>query len=208
MNSYFLNFNNFPNTKLIKDMRAFAKKEKVPIIQDEGLAFLLFLIKIKKIKRILEIGTAIAFSTINMAMMDDNIEIDSIERNEEMYSEALKNVKKAKMTERIHLHFGDALYIDTTNFIKDYDLIFIDAAKAQYIKFFTIYEKFLSKDGIIFTDNLLFHGLVNNVEKIESKNLRSLVLKIENYNEWLSSNKEYETRFFSLGDGIAVSVKK
>lgn len=208
MNSYFLNFNNFPNTKLIKDMRVYASKEKVPIIQDEGLAFLLFLIKVKKVKRILEIGTAIGFSAINMAMMNEDIEIDTIERNEEMYNEAVKNVKKAKMTERIHLHFGDALDIDTTDFIKEYDLIFIDAAKAQYIKFFTRYEKYLASDGLIFTDNLLFHGLVNHTEKIESKNLRSLVLKIENYNEWLANNKDYETSFFSLGDGIAVSVKK
>lgn len=208
MNSYFLKFNNFPNTKLIKDMRAYASKEKVPIIQDEGLAFLLFLIKVKKVKRILEIGTAIAFSAINMAMMNEDIEIDTIERNEEMYNEAVKNVKKAKMTDRIHLHFGDALDIDTTDFIKEYDLIFIDAAKAQYIKFFTMYEKYLASDGFIFTDNLLFHGLVNHTEKIESKNLKSLVLKIENYNEWLANNKDYDTSFFSLGDGIAVSVKK
>lgn len=208
MNSYLLNLNVLPNDKLIKEMRTYAQKEKVPIINDEGLSFLLFLIRMKKVKRILEIGTAIGFSAINMALQDEGIVIDTIERNEIMYQEALKNVKKAKMENRINLHFGDALTISHDNFIKEYDLIFIDAAKAQYVKFFNLYEPFLSNDGMIFTDNLLFHGLVNQTEKIESKRLKNLVLKIENYNEWLSQNKDYETTFFSIGDGIAVSVKK
>lgn len=208
MNSYFSKFNKFPNNKLIKDMRSYAEKEKVPIIQDEGLTFLLFLIKTKKVRNILEIGTAIGYSAINMAMQSLDINIDTIERNEEMYNQALKNIKKAKMIERINVHFKDALEVDINQFDKKYDLIFIDAAKAQYIKFFTLYEPLLSDDGVIFTDNLLFHGLVNNSERIESKNLRNLVTKIENYNEWLANNEKYDTSFFSIGDGIAVSVKK
>ena len=208
MNSYFSKFNKFPSNKLIRDMRSYAEKEKVPIIQDEGLTFLLFLIKTKKVRNILEIGTAIGYSAINMAMQSLDINIDTIERNEEMYNQAIRNIKKAKMTERINVHFKDALEVDINEFNRKYDLIFIDAAKAQYIKFFTLYEPLLSDDGVIFTDNLLFHGLVNNSERIESKNLRNLVTKIENYNEWLANNEKYDTSFFSIGDGIAVSVKK
>lgn len=208
MNSYFSKFNKFPNSKLIKDMRSYAEKEKVPIIQDEGLTFLLFLIKTKKVRNILEIGTAIGYSAINMAMQSLDINIDTIERNEEMYNQAIRNIKKAKMTERINVHFKDALEVDINEFNRKYDLIFIDAAKAQYIKFFTLYEPLLADNGVIFTDNLLFHGLVNNSERIESKNLRNLVTKIENYNEWLANNEKYDTSFFSIGDGIAVSVKK
>ena len=208
MNSYFSKFNKFPNNKLIRDMRSYAEKEKVPIIQDEELTFLLFLIKTKKVRNILEIGTAIGYSAINMAMQSLDINIDTIERNEEMYNQAIRNIKKAKMTERINVHFKDALEVDINEFNRKYDLIFIDAAKAQYIKFFTLYEPLLSDDGVIFTDNLLFHGLVNNSERIESKNLRNLVTKIENYNEWLANNEKYDTSFFSIGDGIAVSVKK
>lgn len=208
MNSYFSKFNKFPNNKLIKDMRSYAEKEKVPIIQDEGLTFLLFLIKTKKVRNILEIGTAIGYSAINMAMQSLDINIDTIERNEEMYNQAIRNIKKAKMTERINVHFKDALEVDINEFNRKYDLIFIDAAKAQYIKFFTLYEPLLADNGVIFTDNLLFHGLVNNSERIESKNLRNLVTKIENYNEWLANNEKYDTSFFSIGDGIAVSVKK
>ena len=208
MNSYFSKFNKFPNNKLIRDMRSYAEKEKVPIIQDEGLTFLLFLIKTKKVRNILEIGTAIGYSAINMAMQSLDINIDTIERNEEMYNQAIRNIKKAKMTERINVHFKDALEVNINEFNRKYDLIFIDAAKAQYIKFFTLYEPLLSDDGVIFTDNLLFHGLVNNSERIESKNLRNLVTKIENYNEWLANNEKYDTSFFSIGDGIAVSVKK
>ena len=112
MNSYFSKFNKFPNNKLIKDMRSYAEKEKVPIIQDEGLTFLLFLIKTKKVRNILEIGTAIGYSAINMAMQSLDINIDTIERNEEMYNQAIRNIKKAKMTERINVHFKDALEVD------------------------------------------------------------------------------------------------
>ncbi len=95
MNSYFSKFNKFPNNKLIRDMRSYAEKEKVPIIQDEGLTFLLFLIKTKKVRNILEIGTAIGYSAINMAMQSLDINIDTIERNEEMYNQAIRNIKKS-----------------------------------------------------------------------------------------------------------------
>jgi len=208
MENYLLKFNKLPDNKLIKDMRAYAKENKVPIINDEGLSFLLFIIKTRKSKRILEIGSAIGFSSINMALMNEDIVIDTIERNEEMYNEAKKNIKKAKLDKRINLFLSDALEMNFDLLMKDYDFIFIDAAKAQYTKFFTMYEPFLVKGGFIFSDNLIFHGLVNHSELIESKRLKNLVLKIEKYNEWLAELDSYDTTFFSIGDGIAVSEKK
>ena len=87
-------------------------------------------------------------------------------------------------------------------------MIFIDAAKAQYIKFFVKFTKLLKKGGIVFTDNLLFHGLVYGDKKDLSKNLRSLVTKIESYNDYLKNNQDFDSYFFKIGDGISVSVKK
>jgi predicted O-methyltransferase YrrM len=87
-------------------------------------------------------------------------------------------------------------------------LIFIDAAKSQSIKFFEKFKYFLKDNGTIITDNLKFHGNVGKSSEIESKNLRSLVGKIENYIEFLKNNPEFETKFYNVGDGLSVSVKK
>ena len=85
----------------------------------------------------------------------------------------------------------------------------IDAAKAQSIKFFEIFERNLNCNGAIITDNLKFHGLVDkNDSEIKSRNLRALVRKIKDYIKFLETNEKYNTEFFDIGDGISVSIKK
>ena len=127
----------------------------------------------------------------------------SNEKNLESKIEILEKTLNSKKLEK-HQYELDR---DNIELIGSYDLIFIDAAKAQYIKFFNLYEGMLNEKGIIVTDNLMFHGLVNNSEVIQSKRLRNLVKKIEEYNDWLSHNDHYHTSFLTIGDGIAVSVK-
>ena len=186
----------------LKDLEKYAEENNVPIIQKEGLNFILNYIKENKVKKILEIGTAIGYSAINMALIDENIKITTIERNKEMFSLAKKNVKDFNLEKWINIIYADALEAE----IKDkYDLIFIDAAKAQYIKFFEKYKSNLKENGAIITDNLNFHGLANNPEEIHSKNLKALVRKINNYKEYLKENKEFKTNFYEKGDGISVS---
>ena len=189
-------------------MKQYALEFDVPIILDEGLAMLLYLIKERKVKRILEIGCAIGYSAINMALVNTDILIDTIERDEKMYEKALNNIKEIGLNERINAIFADALEIDVSLLRDDYDLIFIDAAKAQYIKFFEKFTPLLKKGGVVFSDNLLFHGLVYGDRTGLSKNLLSLVKKVEGYNNWLKCNNDYDTTFLPLGDGVAVSVKK
>lgn len=183
-------------------LELFAKENNVPIIQKDGLNFLINFIKENNVKNILEIGTAIGYSAINMALISSDINITTIERNKQMYDLAKENVKKFNLENRINLIFGDALetIVDGT-----YDLIFIDAAKAQYIKFFERYKRNLSKKGAIITDNLNFHGLTAHPEEIHSKNLKALVNKINNYRDFLKQNQEFSTNFYEVGDGIAVS---
>ena len=186
----------------LKALEKYAEENNVPIIQKEGLNFILNYIKENKVKKILEIGTAIGYSAINMALIDENIKITTIERNKEMFSLATKNIKDFNLEKRINIIYADALEAE----IKDkYDLIFIDAAKAQYIKFFEKYKSNLKENGAIITDNLNFHGLANNPEEIHSKNLKALVRKINNYKEFLKENKEFKTNFYEKGDGISVS---
>jgi predicted O-methyltransferase YrrM len=207
MNEYFKKLNKTNDQKYINEMRKYALENKVPIINDDGLLFLCQIARLTKAVNILEIGTAIGYSAINLALINENIHIDSIEKSEEMYQKALENISKAKLEKQINVILKDALEVDETKLLNNYDLIFIDAAKAQYIKFFEKYEKLLKKNGVIVSDNLLFHGLVTTKEKVESKNLRSLIAKIRDYNEWLAKNKKYHTVFLEIGDGLAVSEK-
>ena len=186
----------------ITNLEIYAKENNVPIIQKEGLNFLIEYIKQNNVKTILEIGTAIGYSSINMALVSDDIQITTIERNEKMYKQAIKNIKDFNLENRINVIYGDAL--DTV--VQDkYDLIFIDAAKAQYIKFFEKYKQNLEMNGTIITDNLNFHGLALHPEEIHSKNLKALVRKINNYKDFLINNKKFNTTFYEIGDGISVS---
>ena len=162
---------------LIRQIKEYAEKENVPIMSDDGIMYLIDYIGKYKIKRILEIGTAIGYSTIMMCSCADDITITSIERDEKRYLEAIKNIKKAKFEDRINLIYSDAFDVQLQD---KYDLIFIDAAKAQNINFFEMFEKNLVDRGTIITDNMNFHGLVfKDPDKIESRNLRQLVRKIK-----------------------------
>ena len=189
---------------LIREMRTYAEEKNVPIMQRDGINFLVEQIIKKDVKNILEIGTAIGYSTIIMAFIRDNIKITSVERDEKRYLKAVKNVKKAHLEDRINLIFNDALEVN----IKDkYDLIFIDAAKAQNIKFFEKFKDNLNEKGLIITDNMNFHGLTEKEEEIKSRNLRALVRKIKNYHKYLEENTEFKTEFLNIGDGIAISKR-
>ena len=154
----------------------------------------------------LEIGTAIGYSALSFASNKDDLYIDTIERNIDMYNEAVKNVKELNKENQVNLIFSDALEIDNNN-LKKYDVIFIDAAKAQYQKFFDKYSPLLNENGIILTDNIIFHGCVENQESL-SKNVRSMVKKIDMYNHYLNTLDDYVTYYIDSGDGLAITMRK
>lgn len=189
----------------IDDLKKEALDNKIPIMQDYGIDFLLEFIKKNKIKRILEIGTAVGYSAIKMAALNDFIEVVSIERDEVRYLKATENVKLVGLEDRIDLIFGDALDVEISGI---FDLIFIDAAKGKNIEFFEKFEHNLSDDGYIVTDNLKFHGYVDmEISNIQSRNIRGLVRKIRKYIDFLQNNEHYKTKFLDIGDGISISSK-
>lgn len=187
---------------LIKEMKEYAEDNNVPIITDEGINYIRNYIKENKIKRILEVGTAIGYSSILMALTDEEITITTIERDEKRYLEAVKNIKKFHLEERITLLYKDAFDVELS---EEFDLVFIDAAKAQNTRFFEKFSKNLAKQGTIITDNMNFHGLVEDESKIESRNLRALIRKVKAYHKFLENNEDYKTTFLNIGDGLAVS---
>ncbi|MCI8459803.1 MAG: O-methyltransferase [Bacilli bacterium] len=191
---------------MIKQIRDYADKNNVPIMLDEGINYLTNYILENGVKRILEVGTAIGYSAIMMCGVNSDITVTTIERDEKRYLEAVKNIKKMELEDRIDLIYNDALEV---NLDGTYDLIFIDAAKAQNIKFFEKFENNLNDNGTIITDNMNFHGLVDKeISEIESRNLRQLVRKVKNYKDFLNYNERYETVFLDIGDGLAVSKKR
>jgi predicted O-methyltransferase YrrM len=192
------------NTELEK-IKEYAEENNVPIMTEEGINFLTNYIKKHNVKKILEIGAAIGFSAIMMALVDDEIEITTIERDEKRYLEAVKNIKKFQLEDRINLIYKDAFDVNITD---SYDLVFIDASKGHSIDFFNRYSKNLKDNGVIITDNLSFHGLVEDESLAVTKNQRGIVKKIKNFINFLDTNEEYHTEYVNVGDKISITRRK
>lgn len=209
MNNYFLKLNKESDEhNFIIELEQYASDFSVPIVTKEGLELIKLIVKMKKCKNILEIGTAIGYCSINLALIDENIHIDTIEKKENMFMKANENIQKINLQNQIKTFKADALEFDISLLEnRKYDLIFIDAAKAQYQRFFEKYSLLLNDNGIVVSDNLLFHGLVEK-ENIDGKDLRALIRKIKNYNNWLFENEVFDTTFLRIGDGMAISLKK
>ena len=208
MNIYLEQFNNENEIdhEFFEKLRLYALENNVPIIKRDSLVLIQSILKMVNAKTMLEVGTAIGYSALAFVSSKKDLYIDTIERNEIMYNEAVKNVNELNMSKSINLIFGDALEVDNGT-LKKYDVIFIDAAKAQYQKFFDKYAPLLHDNGIILTDNIVFHGCVENQENL-SKNVRSMVRKIDNYNHYLNTLSDYITYYIDSGDGLAITMRK
>lgn len=187
-----------------------AHKIYIPIMQPSAMIFLQQLIRWTKSTRILELGTAIGYSAIRMRIAaGDRARIVSIERDPEMIREAQRNISEMGFDQSIRIVEGDA-----TGDLQDvresvpFDLILIDAAKAQYEHLFLDYSRFLKTGGVMVTDNVFFHGLVCDIDAVKKKQLRRLVEKVDGFNRFLADRDDFETVFLTVGDGLAVSTKK
>ena len=187
---------------LIEKMEEYAKVNYVPIARKDNIKYLQDLIVSEKLYNILELGTAIGYSAICMASVSELVKVTTIERDEKLYNEAVKNINEVKLNERINVIFDDIFNVDIKG---KYDLIFIDAAKAQYIKFFEKVSPLLSEYGVIISDNI---DLLDLQRLTDSKKIRKIVEKMQNYKKYLSELDDYYTEFISIGDGFAVTRKK
>lgn len=186
----------------IENIEEYAKVNNIPIMMSEGITYLCDLIKKENIKSILEIGSAIGYSAIKMALVDKNIKITTIEKDINRYNIAINNINSFNLNNQITIINDDALNVE----IEDkFDLIFIDASKGHNIDFFNKFMVNLNKYGIIVTDNLSFHGLVENNELIKTKNQRGIVNKINNFIFFLDNNNDFKTTYINVGDKISIS---
>ena len=190
--------------ELINEIKEYGIKNEVPIMSEETIETIKNIITQNNIKSILEIGTAIAYSTICFASTKGVNKITSIERDKVRYSIAKNNVINSKLN-NIELICDDAL---NTNIDGIYDLLIIDAAKSQNLKFFNKYKNNIKDSGIIIIDNLDFHGYVGKSSEIKSRNLRQMVRKIEKFLDFLDNLNDFEVKYIEVGDRLGICQKK
>ena len=185
---------------LIKEIRDYGINNNIPIMSEESIETITNIIKDNKVSSILEIGTAIGYSTICFASIEGVGKITSIERDMDRFNIAKENVRKSKLS-NIELILDDALNV----VIKDkYDLIIIDAAKSQNRRFLDKFKSNLNENGIIIIDNLDFHGMVGKSSEIKSRNLRQMVRKIEKFIDYLDSQDEFSVEYIEVGDKLGI----
>ena len=190
--------------KKVSKMKKEALLDGVPIMQDDTIDFITDFIVSRNVRNVLEIGSAVGYSAIMMALSSCDVNVVTVERDNERYLKALRNIKDFGLESRITLVFNDALNV---SFKKKFDLIVIDAAKGKNKDFFLRFIDNLDIDGAVITDNINFHGLTKVDERTLSRNVRGLVRKISDYVDFLKSSSLYETRFYDLGDGISVTER-
>ena len=188
----------------LDDIKLYAAKNSIPIMRDGGIEFICRYIKEHNIKRILEIGTAIGFSAIEFARVAPDITVTTIELDIDRHIRALQNIHDSGLDQRIKAINADALQLELDD---TFDMIFIDAAKGQYINFFEKYKSNLAPDGVFISDNLSFHGMVEDLTLTHNYSTIKLVKKIRKYIDFLKKNEEFETKFYEVGDGVSVSKR-
>lgn len=191
--------------RYLKEMEDYAEYYRVPIIQKDSIDYLKKFLKRHEIKSVLEIGTGIGYTTINMALDSGKMAITSIENDEKLYLEAIKNIKKFFFEDKITLIFNDPLNV---RFDKTFDVIFIDAAKGQYMNYFNHFQQYLKDDGVIISDNIDFRLLKKKKNKSQDEKETKIINKIKDYVSFLEEQPKYISQFVEVGDGLVITKKQ
>lgn len=185
----------------LNTFKAYCLEKNIPIITDEGLAYIINYIRENNVKKILEIGTAYGYSAICFSL--ENTHVDTFERDPDRIKEATKWVSEFNADVKIYAE--DALLYEGLS--GEYDLIFIDAAKSQYQKFFEKFKHHLKDNGAIICDNISFHNL--KVEDVKNRNTKALLRKLEAFKNFIETNEDFDSVILpKIGDGLSVSKKK
>ncbi|WP_174613890.1 O-methyltransferase [Virgibacillus ihumii] len=196
-----------PADEWVRDLAAEAKADRVPIMDPVGMNFVMQLIRLTKPQRILEVGTAIGYSAMRMVEANPYASIITIEHDKVRYNQAFNNIHKMEMEHNIEVIHGDASeVIPTLAAEESFDMVFIDAAKGQYKRFFELAAPLLSDNGFILSDNVLFKGYVADEEK-EHPRFQKIARKLRDYNDWLIQHPNFITSIVPIGDGVAISYK-
>ena len=204
----FINSLDTGNTPFLEELEQYALQERVPVIRGEMQSFIKMLLALQRPKRILEVGTAIGFSTLLMCEYGPaDVQITTIENYEKRIPLAKENFRKAGQESKITLLEGDATKI-LAGLSGSYDLIFMDAAKGQYIHWLPDVIRLLKKGGVLLSDNVLQDGNLIESHYIVERRDRTIYKRMREYLYQLKHDPLLETSILPLGDGVTVSVKK
>jgi len=200
-------FKLWEDSQKLKDLEKRAKKDHIPIINRDTANFLKSVLLFNNPKLILEVGTAVGYSTLWLAeYSDSDSEIVTIERDETRLIEAKENIKEFRFNKKVKFKYGDALEI-IPYLRRKFDLIFIDAAKGQYLNLFKLAEDKVNENGIILCDNVLYKGLVKNEGKVDHK-MRTIVVNMRKFLIYLKNNQKFNSRLFDIDDGLTISIRR
>ncbi|MBR2802196.1 MAG: methyltransferase [Erysipelotrichaceae bacterium] len=191
---------------LREEMQRYALIHDVPVMQEEGQLFLLRLIREQKVRSILELGTAIAYTTLAMASQDPQIHIDTVERDPQMAALAEDYIRRSSHAAQITLYPMD---IDDFVTEKKYDLILVDAAKAQYPVYFRRFQENLQEEGLFVFDDMVFHGMIERPEQPKNRSTRNLLRRIARFRREAASESGFTCEFYDkIGDGILIMRRR
>jgi len=191
---------------VLKELEAYAAEHNTPIVTKDVAGLLKTMIKSVSAKHILEVGTAIGYSAILMGQAaGEGFSITTIERNEENSAIAMQNIKYAGMEQNIKVLTGDASEV-LDQVQGTFDIIFVDAAKGQYMDFF---EKSIGKlkiGGLFICDNVLFRGMVAERSLLIRRKI-TIVKRLKKFLHYISNNESLQTTIIPMGDGVSISCK-
>ena len=196
-------------TTALCELRKEAEANHVPIILRDTEDLLESLVLLKKPTKILEIGAAVGYSSSFFASLDENIKVTTIEADEKTYETAKSNIKKLGYEDRVTILFGDAREVLENlaeNNDKDYDLVFIDAAKSHYKAFWDLSMPILKDDALVICDNILMKGMTASDEFDVKKKYKTSIRKMRDFLDYINSLDYAKTTTLSVGDGITISV--
>lgn len=194
-------------TGKLKEIEEFARANGVPIVQKETGKFLEFMVTMKRPLRILELGTAVGFSSILMyEASGTNPDIVTIERDSKMIELAKENMHKFDLQDKIKILEGDCLEI-LEKLDEPFDFIFMDAGKGHYNHFLPHCLRLLKNDGVIVADNVLFRGMVASDELVKRRKI-TIVKRMRTYLEMVNDDDSLITSVIPMGDGIAVTTRR
>ncbi|MBQ3385293.1 MAG: O-methyltransferase [Erysipelotrichaceae bacterium] len=191
--------------EIIWEIKQKALDDRVPIMEDEGMDYLCRFLQENKVRTLLEVGTAVGYSSIMMAHCNPELRILTLEQDEERYTEAVYNIKRCHMEDRIDAVCTNAREYDTDEM---FDVIFLDGPKAHNQRLFERYEKNLNPGGYFIIDDVWFHGFIDNPELMRSKRLKKLVSKLKQFTDNMMNNSDYECTYLKIGDGVLIARRR
>lgn len=194
------------NYELLKEIEKYGRDNKIPILLDDSLEYISNILEKVKPYRILEIGTAIGFSAINFSKyLSENGRIDTIEIESLRVEQALENIQKVGVSDKIRVIEGDALDI-LPYLVEKYDVVFIDAAKGKYNEFFEHAKRLCKAGGYIIADNVLYKGMVQS--DYNKHKQRTAVNKLRIFIDTVLNDEKLESELLDIGDGLMISKVK